>query len=253
MHTVYTRPKNAKGTYTYQAVKVARGIRTGDLEPPFYVRHLQKWIRLDAQDFTAAKKAADEFDGVREATAKGLTVAEAENITNANRVPLKVAVDEYLNLKTNRARKTQQQYALALKQFVESASRVRFLDEITQNVLRKFKSDMEAAGYSGKTCDTRIGVVYFMLKKNRIEPRIPRDELPVIEQEDAVPYTDEELAQLFKAMDAEDTLRYKFFLGSGCREQEVTFATKLRCINPRLTNLLKGCIPWAGWVKSKKW
>jgi integrase/recombinase XerD len=37
------------------------------------------------------------------------------------------------------------------------------------------------------------------------------------------PYRDE-LAKLFAAMDAEEQIRYKFFLGSGCRDKEVTFA-----------------------------
>jgi len=83
---------------------------------------------------------------------------------------------------------------------------------------------METEGYAGKTIDTRLNIVFFLLKKNGITARIPRDEMPVIEEEVAVPYTDSELTKLSAAMDDEERIRYKLFLGSGCRDKEVTFA-----------------------------
>jgi integrase len=79
-------------------------------------------------------------------------------------------------------------------------------------------------GYAGKTIDTRLNIVFSLLKKNGIAARIPRDEMPTIEEEVAVPYTEEELKRLFAEMDEEETIRYKFFLGTGCRDKEVTFA-----------------------------
>jgi integrase len=79
-------------------------------------------------------------------------------------------------------------------------------------------------GYAGKTIDNRLNIVFFLLKKNGIAARIPRDEMPTIEEEVAVPYTEEELKRLFAEMDEEETIRYKFFLGTGCRDKEVTFA-----------------------------
>jgi hypothetical protein len=72
--------------------------------------------------------------------------------------------------------------------------------------------------------DTRLNIVFFLLKKNGITARIPRDEMPVMEEEVAVPCTDTELTQLFAAMDDEERIRYKFFLGSSCRDKEMTFA-----------------------------
>jgi len=83
---------------------------------------------------------------------------------------------------------------------------------------------MEAEGYAGKTIDTRLNIAFFLLKKNGIAARIPRDEMPVVEEEVAVPYTDNELMKLFAAMNDQEDIRYKFFLGSGCRDKEVTFA-----------------------------
>ena len=48
--------------------------------------------------------------------------------------------------------------------------------------------------------------------------------MPVVEEEVAVPYSEEELKKLFARMDDEEAIRYKFFLGTGCRDKEVTFA-----------------------------
>jgi integrase/recombinase XerD len=221
MRKIYVRPKTEEG-YRYQAVMLKRGIRTGDLHPPFYIRHRQQWHRLNASTFSEAKQEVEQ--ATLEAKAKGITVGEA---ASPDCVSVRSAVDTYLAFKANRARKTQQQYELTLAQFVESLGEqhITFLDQITDDVLRRFKGYLERQGYAGKTIDTRINIVFFLLKKNGVVARVPKDEMPAIEIEDAVPYTDEELARLFGAMDAEDTLRYKFFLGSGCREQEVIFAT----------------------------
>ena len=79
-------------------------------------------------------------------------------------------------------------------------------------------------GYAGKTIDTRLNIVFFLLKKNGVKARMSRDEMPIVEGEPAVPYTDEELKRLFAEMDEEEGIRYKFFLGTGCRDKEVTFA-----------------------------
>ena len=84
---------------------------------------------------------------------------------------------------------------------------------------------MEEQGYAGKTIDTRLNIVYFLLKKNGVSARLPKDEMPTVEEEVAVPYTDEDLERLFAAMTPEESIRYKFFLGTGCRDKEVTFAS----------------------------
>jgi len=187
---------------------------------------MQNWKALLAENFADARKEADQVGHVLEASAKGLTVAESENIANVNRKTVKVAVDEYLTLKANKAKKTIAQYTMTLNEFTDALAhvRVKFLDEVTESTLRKYKSHLEHEGYAGKTIDTRVGIVSFLLKKNGVVARIPRDEMPAIEKEDAVPYSEDELTKLFASMDAEQKIRYNFFLGSGCRDQEVTFA-----------------------------
>jgi integrase/recombinase XerD len=54
---------------------------------------------------------------------------------------------------------------------------------------------------------------------------LPWDEFPVFEVEAAVPFAADELKRMFAVMTPEEVIRYKFFLGSGAREQEVSFAT----------------------------
>ena len=84
------------------------------------------------------------------------------------------------------------------------------MDEITVDSLLAYKDFLIANGYAGKTIDTRITNVYFLLKKNGVTARLPKDEMPIVEVEAAVPYTEEELTKLFAAMNEEQRIRYKF-------------------------------------------
>lgn len=229
MQTIWQRVKKPEG-WRYVTVEEGVGIRTGSLRPPFYVRSQragkQVWQRLTSESFADAKKEAGQFDVVVAAAARGLTVVEAEKLSNAHRVTVKSAVEAYLEQKKSKARKTGLQYTRTLTQFLECLAiyKIKFLDEITQDILRKFKTFLEQREYAGKTIDTRLNITYFLLKKNGIAARLPRDEMPTIEEEVAVPYADEELEKLFAAMNDEQRIRYKFFLGTGCRDKEVTFA-----------------------------
>lgn len=135
------------------------------------------WKTLLAQSFKEAKEEAEHLTDALDAQSRGLTVAEADALTNANRIPILTAIETYLDQKTGKAKKTLAQYRLTLDEFVEAiGSRVCFLDEITENVLRTYKKYMVDQKYAGKTIDTRLNIVFFLLKKNGIAARIPRDE-----------------------------------------------------------------------------
>ena len=64
---------------------------------------------------------------------------------------------------------------------------------------------MEDQGYSNKTIKDEISIVTFLLKKNGVKARLPKDEIPVIDEEPAAPYSDEELKKLFVAIDKVST------------------------------------------------
>lgn len=227
MQTIVQRIKTEKG-WRYRPVKEGRGVKTGELLPPFYVRYTepgkgQQWRNLDAQTFAEAKLAAERFEAGFEAGAVGLTVKEFEDEKNKSRVPLKSAVDAYLEQKSGKAPKTVAQYTTALTQFLEAMieCRVKFIDEVTVPVLRKYKVHLN--GYAAKTLDTRMNIVRELLAKNGNAARVPRDEMPAIEEEPAVPYSEDELKKLYAASDGL-RLAFRFFAGTGCREQEVTYA-----------------------------
>jgi integrase/recombinase XerD len=227
MVSIYIREKTDKGTWRFRKVREGRGIKTGDLQPPFHIRPFvngkQVWKTLLASSFKDAREEAGHTADALEAHSKGLTVAEAEALTNSNRLLIKSAVETYLEQKSGKAKKTVYQYRLALNEFIE-AVKIRYMDEITESVLRSYKKFMENQGYAGKTIDTRLNIIYFLLKKTGTAARLPRDEMPTVEEETAVPYTDEELEKMFGVMTPEEKIRYRFFLGTGCRDKEVTFA-----------------------------
>lgn len=231
MVSIYTREKNAEGAWRFRRIREGRGIKTGDLRPPFYIRPFvngkQVWKTLLATSFKDAKEEAEHTADALEAHSRGLTVAEAEAFANSNRTPIRTAIDTYLDQKSGKSKKTIAQYRLTLNEFITGIGKVRFLDEINEAVLRHYKKFMEEQGYAGKTIDTRLNIVYFLLKKNHVTARLPKDEMPTVEEEPAVPYTDEELEKMFAVMTPEEKIRYRFFLGTGCRDKEVTFAAWL--------------------------
>jgi hypothetical protein len=68
----------------------------------------------------------------------GLTVEEAELLTNANRTPIETAVEVCLEQKSGKAKKTIAQHRLTLNEFIEALDgKARFLDEITEKNLSR--------------------------------------------------------------------------------------------------------------------
>jgi integrase len=237
---VYTRTKNGAGQWRYHGVKTGRGVKTGTLAPPFYFRrvtgHLtsqgkpqRTWIQLKAETLQAGREELKTLQLAFAAQAKGLTVAEADDLNNANRTPLRIAVEKFLDLKRGKAPKTVAQYTLVLQQFREQVQRkIRFVDEVNELVLDSYKRRLEEQGLAPKTIKNRLLIVCFLLKKNGIQNSTKLVEMPTIEEEVPEPYTREQIESLFAYMDREgleeEKLRYKFFLGSSLREKEVMFA-----------------------------
>ncbi|HEX3542961.1 MAG TPA: tyrosine-type recombinase/integrase, partial [Candidatus Acidoferrum sp.] len=230
MPSLYTREKvpvaqkdgQTQLLWRYQRVREGRGVRTSSLPGPFYSRRKLNgrtaWAKLQQETFTEAKAEAGNL-------AEEVETAKTKVITG-NRTTIESAVETYLDYKSRKARKTIMQYRSTLNQFADAIKdHAHFMDEITPDVLRKYKKFMEAEGYAGKTIDTRLNIVSFLLKKNGISARIPRDEMPTVETDPATPYSEADLKKLFAEMDEEETLLFKFFLATGARDREVTFAS----------------------------
>ena len=226
MAAIYRRERVEGAGWRYVRVNVGPG-RRGAEKPPYYLRFTVAGKRKWSDPFPTLKDAQDAADAlpdVIEAQSKNLTLDELEESRNASRLLIRTAVETYLEQKKSKAPRTVVAYRFVLNQFMSSIGKVRFMDEITPDVLRGFKRTMEAEGFAGKTIDTRLNILYFLLKKNGVTARLPKDEMPTIEDEPAVPFSEEELEKLLAAMNEEEKIRYKFFLGTAARDREVTFA-----------------------------
>ncbi len=84
---------------------------------------------------------------------------------------------------------------------------------------------LRAQCYSNKIINTRMGFVFSLLKANGIERSSRLIKLPKVHQTRTKAYDSAELTRLFATMSPEEYLRYLFFLRTGCREQEVQYAT----------------------------
>jgi hypothetical protein len=95
-------------------------------------------------------------------------------ITNAKRTPLKLAIEKFLDLKRDKAAQTLAQYTLVLNQFREQAG-IRFIDEVTSDVLDSYKRHLEKESFAPKAIKNRLLIDCFMLKKNGIQNSTLRD------------------------------------------------------------------------------
>ena len=107
---------------------------------------------------------------------------------------------------------------------------MRFVKELaTSEALDAYLHTLQNEDYASKTISTRMGVVFSMLKDHRRETGVEYPSkllsLPDVTEETVETYSDEQIIQLFSAMNPEEKARYLFFLHTGCREQEVTYAT----------------------------
>jgi integrase/recombinase XerD len=226
--SIYTRGKNDDGKWRYARIETGRGKKTSQFAPPFFVRPFrngkQVWHALGAQTFDEAVTEAASVSAGLEAQAQGLTVAELA--ANANRVTLAKAIEKFIkNAEATKKRKTVLGYKLNLAQLVEALPGVKFLDQVNGDALRQFRDFLREQDYDPRTQHNRVITALSLLKKNGIRTDFSmKDDLPSYQDEIATPYSDDQLKKLFTQMDAEESIRYKFFIGTGCRDKEVTYA-----------------------------
>jgi integrase/recombinase XerD len=231
--TVYIRPKDSQGKWLNpKKIEEGRGKQTSDLKPPFYIRPMvdgrQKLILLeDAQTFAEARSAATAFYTKLKAHNAGAVIAE---IDDASRTTIRAAIADYLENKEHelgRRPGSIKAYRTALNEFAEKAG-VRFIEEVTEAVLRRYLRFMrepvpeQRKGYAPKTISVRMTIIFSLLKKHDVKARV---DLPFVPTNTAQPFSPTEIKKLFKVMNEEENFRYSFFLDTGCREQEVQYAT----------------------------
>jgi integrase/recombinase XerD len=230
MAKIYIRRKEPGKGWRYRAVPKVGRLPQAEVGVKFHVRYREasgKFIWSQPYDtLEEARKEAAGLELNAKAVSLGLTVKEYENSKNAHRTLVKTAIEKFLSdAEKTKKQKTVTGYKHNLKQFDDSLGKVRFLDEISKKTLTDFRDFLASKGYEARTQHNRLMTVLSLLKKNKIKTDFSLGaDLPEFEEEPAIPYEPAELKKLFEKMDAEETIRYKFFLGTACREQEVMYA-----------------------------
>jgi integrase len=228
---VYARFKNLQGDWKYERVGKGRPPRGAS----FHVRFTdatgkRRW----SQPFKTVEDANQNSEGVKIASvaaSKGLTVSEYQDTLNAGKTTIKDAVDAFLRLNKRKRPKTLAQYTNALNHLLNHLPKgVRFVGDLaTADALDSYLEILEADGFAKKTVHTRMGVIFSLLKDHVKETGVEHASKlvsvakPVKQKPRA--YTDVEIKKLFEEMSEEEWERYAFFLSTGCREQEVMYAT----------------------------
>jgi integrase len=218
---IYYRAPRVEGQKNrpYVAVEEKRGVKTSGLAAPFYVRRNGGWHRLSAQAFADAQGERDQIENGKSAA------------LTSDRITLKTAVDQFLEMKKRKNESTVQNYTYILNEFLEKTS-AKFVDEFNdqkngRRLFDEFISVLEKDSAAPKTIENKVMVVVFMLREAGVgKPfRMTKDLLPTIEEEVAEPYTEDELKKIFAAIkDDREYTAFMFFLVTACREKEVAFA-----------------------------
>src|ERR1700734_3064242 len=98
MLTLYRRVKTDNGKWSDEKVKEGRGIRTGDIKGPFFVRPWvdggQKRTPLESETFAAARLEADKLEK---------ELAAPTSPADADRVRLDTTIEAYLDQKKHKS------------------------------------------------------------------------------------------------------------------------------------------------------
>jgi integrase/recombinase XerD len=146
-----------------------------------------------------------------------------ENGQNGHR-SVAAAVTEFLDeTKLTKKPKTLAAYSTALSYFVESCHKLN-LEEIDRKDLLKFSAFLrDEKDQAPRSVYNKFENVMTFLKAQGIRGLAGKNDWPRYTEEEPEIYENEELDKLFAACDAEERLRYEFFLMTGMREQEVMY------------------------------
>ena len=135
---------------------------------------------------------------------------------------LRETVNGYLlEIQVHKKKKTHSAYSTALTYFLESCHK-QTLEEITRTDLLAFKSYLrDKKKQSDRSVSNKFENVMSFLKQNKITGLIGKTDWPVFTEEEVSVYTQEELDQFFAACNDVETLWFKTFYFTACREQEI--------------------------------
>ena len=229
IQTVYYRQKIAGTGWRYRPLTAGRRPEAAK-DGPYFIRVRNgagkyQWIKHDTEQ--AAAKAAKAAPVARQAQELGLIVDDLTNEANTNRISVKTGVESYLQDRRLGRPRSIAAYENTFDQLMENLPRgIRFIDQLaTSRALNSYVEFLHRQDYSNKTITIRMGFVFSLLKANGVEKPSKLIKLPKVQRTGTKAYNSEELTKLLTTMTPEEYLRYLFFVRTGCREQEVQYAT----------------------------
>ena len=218
---VYVREKGGKRTF-YPAPSVP------DLDACYWLRYeragKQAWQRIGHFDLVAKAKLL--LERRLSAAAQGFVLPEdqASQKAPSSRITIQAAVDAYLaTLRIKkRAPKTISDKERDIGYFTECCKK-QYMDEVVSADILAFRDYQRAEEYAERTVYNHLMTVTTFLKKNglyKIVGLLESEDWPELADTDPDPYTEEEIRNLLLVANEFQRLVIRFFVGSGCREQE---------------------------------
>ena len=186
-----------------------------------------KVVGTDPQSAVTAQR---KLEASQEARAVGLRV-EGENVKEEEAVPvvsgrpLTQAIFDYLEeVKESKSKKTYQAYSVTLKQFAEGCKKAT-IEEIGREDILGYRRVLTSKGNVPRTVSNRLDFLKIFFNHFELKwPLLKTDRVKYTEKTVSA-YSAEEIQGLLAAADREEADLFQFFLCTGVREQEATYAT----------------------------
>jgi integrase/recombinase XerD len=141
------------------------------------------------------------------------------------RLRWKDARDRYVDdIGARKSWKTADGYKFNLNLFAESCPEIEFIDQTERHHIIKFMALMEARGNGKRTQYNRVAELDTFLRFYGSKCPLAKKDWPQYVEKKVSIYSQEQMDSLLAAAEPEHALAFRFFLGSGGREQEVQYA-----------------------------
>lgn len=142
----------------------------------------------------------------------------------AAKTALATLVATYLGeIERHKSTRTWQAYSKTLNDFLKVCTKAE-VAKIDRRDILNFVDFLRANGNSGRTLFNRVSYVLIFLRRQGRKDVIQPSDRPRYTKKLVKAYDQTQLRRLFEVSDREDEILFRFFLGSGCRDNEVVHA-----------------------------
>jgi integrase len=145
------------------------------------------------------------------------------SVRRPRRLRLDSAINEYLGeVQTKRSVQAADRLRWLLDDFRQLCPKI-YLQAITSWDLVSYMAQLRERRLADCTIFNRISTLLTFLRSSGINGLLSRQDLPRYTERFVDAYSEQEIAQLLQSGDERSRAIFGFFLGTGCREQEVAF------------------------------